>query len=85
MNGYEEERRLRKAVAIADQMQAFGLDAESAQWLEDKAWAGFAFLAGHEYETPKWRTQDLVLELLVQREKAARAYAEMTNKLEGIA
>ncbi len=75
MNPHEELCRERKARAIADQLQVFGCDAASAQWLSDEAWHGFAHLAGHR--PPSWRTRELVLALLVEREEVARRYAEI--------
>jgi hypothetical protein len=78
----EAEARLRKAIKIADQMILMGADAESAPYLPESAWDGFALLAG--VRVPSWRTRDLVVELLAEHDEAAQRMAAISDRLPGV-
>ncbi|HEV2121242.1 MAG TPA: hypothetical protein VGW38_00510 [Chloroflexota bacterium] len=83
MTDYAEELyRERKAIALADQLQAVGCDSEEAGWLSAEGWAAVAGLAGVHYPSPL--TRELVVALLAQREEAARRMASMSPQLEGM-
>lgn len=78
----ESEARLRKALRLADQLVALGCDSETAPWLPDAAWEGFALLA--EVRPPSWRTKEVVVQLLAEREDAQRRMANLSQQLPGI-
>ncbi len=81
MTIWEVAARERKAHTLADQLQALGVDSEVAPWLAEEAWESLALLTG--VRPPSWRTRELVVDVLREREAVARRWAEMSDRLVG--
>jgi hypothetical protein len=82
-NPWADLARERKAIALADQLQALSVDSEECPWLSDAAWAALSHLAGVNY--PSELTKGWVVVLLEQREEVQRRMAAMSNRLPGVA
>ncbi len=83
MTIWEEAARERKAHALADRLQALGVDSEVTPWLAEEAWEGLALLAG--VRSPSWRTKELVVEALAEHEERVRRMAALSVPLPGMA
>lgn len=80
MTKSEHANRSRKAIAIADRLQAVDCDADTAARLTDAVWAQAARAAAvcyaeqHEVEVPRWtdaseQTRAMVITLLFDRDR----------------
>lgn len=67
-NPYEDLQRLRKAIALADVLDAWQADAETVEGLDSSAWSATAGLA--EVKPPSAVTKAIVVDLIRGRHKA---------------
>lgn len=68
VNPWEELQRLRKAIAIADVLDAWQADHETAAGLDSAGWSTASLIA--EQKPPSATTRDLVCDLLKARARA---------------